>query len=211
MPMDGLLISAAVAFFVTIDPIGVAAIFVGLTVGHDRNQRRRMALRGAVIAGAVLLVFAVIGEAMMRALGIGLPALRIAGGILLLLLAIDMVFARPSGMRGMTETESREAGHRADISVFPLAVPLLAGPGAITLVILFMNQTAEDPLMQAAVLGIMLGVLASALVSLWFAAALTRLLGVTGVNVLHRVLGIVLAALACQFVLDGFAGAGFGA
>lgn len=206
--MSGQLISAAVAFFVAIDPIGVAAMFVGLTVGQEPAQKHRMALRGTAIAAGVLLAFALIGEPMMSALGIGLPALRIAGGILLLLLAIDMVFARPSGMRGMTEPETLEAGHREDISVFPLGVPLLAGPGAITLVILFMNQAAGDLLMQAAILGIMLGILGLALLSLWFAVAVTRLLGVTGVAVLHRVLGIVLAALACQFVLDGLAGAG---
>jgi multiple antibiotic resistance protein len=206
--MGDQLISAAVAFFVAIDPVGVAALFAGLTVGQDPAQKHRMALRGTAIAAGVLLVFALIGEAMMTALGIGLPALRIAGGILLLLLAIDMVFARPSGMRGMTEPETLEAGHRSDISVFPLAVPLLAGPGAITLVILFMNQAAGQMIVQAAILGIMLGILGLALVCLWFSIAVTRVLGVTGVAVLHRVLGIVLAALACQFVLDGLAGAG---
>ena len=141
----------------------------------------------------------------MSALGIGLPAVRIAGGVLLMLLAIDMVLARPSGMRTMTAPESAEAGQRHDISVFPLAIPLIAGPGAITMVILFMGQTEGDPLRQLAFLCVLVAMLLLSLLVLLFAVEVTRVLGVTGINVLNRVLGILLAALACQFILDGLA------
>ncbi len=205
--MTELVLTAAIAFFVTIDPIGVAAIFAALTAGHDRPQKRRLAARGTAIAASVLVMFAVAGEAVMAALGVGLPALRIAGGILLLLLAVDMVFARPSGMRAMTPPETEEAGRRDDISVFPLAVPLIAGPGAITMAILFMSRAGTMP-GQLLVLAVMLGVLGLTLVALMFAVEVTRLFGVTGINVLNRVLGIVLAALACQYVLDGLTDSG---
>jgi multiple antibiotic resistance protein len=204
--MAELALTAAIAFFVTIDPIGVSAIFAGLTVG-SRAHARRMAARGTAVAAAVLLAFALVGEALMAALGVGLPALRVAGGILLLLLAIDMVFARPSGMRAITPLETEEAGQRDDISVFPLAVPLIAGPGAITVAILFMGRADTLP-GQAVVIGVMLVMLAATYLALRFAAGVTHLLGVTGMNVLNRVLGIVLAALACQYVLDGLTASG---
>ena len=206
--MTELIITAAIALFVAIDPLGVGAIFVALTEGHDRRENRRTAIKGTCLAAGILLVFAFLGEVVMGALGIGLPAVRIAGGILLMLLAIDMVLARPSGMRTMTGPESVEVGHRHDISVFPLAIPLIAGPGAITMVILFMGQTDGDPLLQMAFLAVLIGMLLLTLVVLLFGVEMTRLLGVTGINVLNRVLGILLAALACQFVLDGVAASG---
>lgn len=201
--MTELAIKAAIAFLVTIDPIGVGAIFAGLTRTATPDHRRHMALKGTAIAAAILLVFAFGGELLMRSLGISFAALRIAGGILLLLLAIDMVFARPSGIRAMTEPESDEAGHRDDISVFPLAIPLIAGPGAITSTLLLLGQTDGDRTEQAVVLGVLVAVLAATLVILLFASVVSRLFGVTGTNVLNRVLGVLLAALACQFVLDG--------
>ena len=206
--MTELIITSAIALFVAIDPLGVGAIFVALTEGHDRSENRRMAIKGTCLAAGILLVFAFLGESVMGALGIGLPAVRIAGGILLMLLAIDMVLARPSGMRTMTGPESAEVRHRHDISVFPLAIPLIAGPGAITMVILFMGQTEGDPLHQMAFLAVLVGMLLLTLLVLLFAVEMTRLLGVTGINVLNRVLGILLAALACQFVLDGLAASG---
>jgi multiple antibiotic resistance protein len=201
-------ITAAVALFVAIDPIGVGGIFAALTRGAGRRHRRWLALKGTMIATGILLVFAFGGEVLLRYLGISFAALRIAGGILLLLLAIDMVFARPSGMRSTTDREAEEAGHRDDISVFPLAIPLIAGPGAITLTLLLMGQAEGDLAREAAVLGVLIGVLALTLLTLLFAGEVTRLLGVTGINVLNRVFGILLAALACQFVIDGIAGSG---
>lgn len=206
--MTELAVTAAIAFLVTIDPIGVGAMFAGLTQTAAPGHRRHMALKGTAIAAAILLIFAFGGELLMRSLSISFAALRIAGGILLLLLAIDMVFARPSGIRAITEPESAEAGHRDDISVFPLAIPLIAGPGAITSTLLLLGQTEGDVTAQAVVLGVLIAVLVVTLVILLFAGVVSRLFGVTGINVLNRVLGILLAALACQFVLDGIAASG---
>lgn len=206
--MGETIVTAAIAFFVTIDPIGVGAIFAALTHQAKPDDKRRLAIRGTAIAAAILLAFALAGQTLMAALGIGLPALRIAGGVLLLLLAIDMVFARPSGIRTMTGAETAEAEQREDISVFPVAIPLIAGPGAITSAMLLMGQAAGSPARQAAVLAVLLAVLGATLAILLFAARVSRVLGVTGINVLNRVLGILLSALACQFILDGIAGSG---
>lgn len=201
--MLDLALTSAVAFLVTLDPLGTGPIFAALTRGATAAHRRRMALKGVVIAAAILFVFAFGGEALLAALGIGFPAFRIAGGILLLLLSVDMVFARPSGLRSTTAGEEAEATLREDISVFPLAIPLIAGPGALTTVLLLMGQTDGDPARQAVVLGTLAAVLAVVLAALLSAGWIGKVLGVTGVNVVDRVLGILLSALACQFVIDG--------
>ena len=195
--------TAAVALLVTLDPLGTGPIFAALTRGDPPEHRRRMAVKGVLIAAGILFVFAFGGEALLHALGIGFPAFRIAGGILLLLLAVDMVFARPSGLRTTTASEEEEASQRGDISVFPLAIPLIAGPGALTTVLLLMGQAAGDPWRQAVVLGVLAAALAAVLAALLAAGWISRALGVTGINVIDRVLGILLAALACQFVIDG--------
>jgi multiple antibiotic resistance protein len=135
-------------------------------------------------------------------MGITLPAFRIAGGILLFLLATEMVFARQSGIRRPTAPEEKEAGHRHDVSVFPLAFPLLAGPGALTSIVLLMGR-AVTPLAALGVIAALIGVMAITLGLLLAAPTVTRLIGVTGANVVSRVLGVILAALAAQFVLDG--------
>ncbi|HSK38630.1 MAG TPA: MarC family protein [Arenibaculum sp.] len=201
--MMDLVVTSAIALLVTIDPIGVGPIFAALTHGADPAHRRLMAIKGTLIGALILFVFAFGGEFLLRALGIGFPAFRIAGGILLLLLAIDMVFARPSGLRSTTDSEREEATHRQDISVFPLAIPLVAGPGALTTVLLLMGRADGDPMRMAAVLLVLALVLGATLVVLLSAGPVTRILGVTGTNVISRVLGILLAALACQFVIDG--------
>lgn len=205
--MTDLVLAAAVALFVTVDPVGLGPVFAGLSGGMDPRGRRRMAVKGTAIAALILFGFAFVGEALLSALGIGTGAFRIAGGILLLILAIEMVFARESGLRTTTEGETAEARDKvrqhADISVFPLAIPLIAGPGAMTSVVLLMGRAEGDPLMQAAVLGVLAAVLLATLAVLLFAGEVSRLLGVTGINVINRVLGILLAALACQFVIDG--------
>jgi multiple antibiotic resistance protein len=206
--MQDLLVTAAVALFVTIDPLGIGPVFAALTRGADDAHRRLMAIKGVLIGAGIILFFALGGDFLLRALGIGLPAFRIAGGILLLLLAIDMIFARPSGLRSTTESEREEATHRQDISVFPLAIPLIAGPGTLTTILLLMGRTGYEPLAVAAVLGVLALVLAVTLAVLLTAARMTRLLGITGINVVSRVLGIVLAALACQFVIDGILDSG---
>ncbi len=201
--MTETLIAAFVTFFVVVDPVGVAPLFAALTPDDTAEERRRIALKGTAIGGGVLLFFALVGEPFLAALGIGLPAFRIAGGILLLLLAIDMVMARSSGLRATTPGEDVESDRRADVSVFPLAIPLIAGPGAITSVVLLMGAAQGDPALQGAVVAVLLGVLLLTLLCLLAAASLVRLLGVTGINVLTRVFGIVTAALAVQFMIDG--------
>jgi multiple antibiotic resistance protein len=194
---------AFAAFFTTIDPIGVAVIFAAITSGSTGSQRRTMAFRGTGIAAGLLLVFALFGDPLLKYMGITLPALRIAGGILLLLMAIDMVFARTSGGRVTTEPEEEEAELKQDISVFPLATPLIAGPGAMGAGILLVAQAEGDPVLEAIVIGALAAVLAINLVLMFVATQVQRILGVTGLNVVARVMGILLAALAVQFILDG--------
>lgn len=201
--MLALTVHAFVTFFVTIGPLDVASIFGALAAGAQAEARRGMALRGTTIAGGVLFAFALGGEPLLGALGIGLPAFRVGGGILLLLLAIDMVFARHSGLSGLTTPEDEEAEQRQDVSVFPLAVPLIAGPGAIASTILLMGEAQGQWLHQIAVLGMLALVLLLTLAALLVAGRIVKLFGVTGVNVITRVLGIILAALAAQYIIDG--------
>jgi len=192
-----------VALLVIIDPIGTAALFAGLTRAADDEARRRLAIRAVGIAGITLLAFAISGDVVLRALGIGVPAFQIAGGALLFLLAIDMVFARHSGIRSLTPPENAEADQAHDISVFPLAIPLIAGPGALTTMVLLMGKTGGDWAAILMLLLVLMAVLAVTLLALLIAARMTRLLGVTGTNVVSRVLGILLAGLAAQLILDG--------
>ncbi|TWB49600.1 MarC family protein [Nitrospirillum viridazoti] len=207
-PVLDLILTTAVALFVTIDPVGLGPMFVGLTAGMDQRYRRRMAIKGTVIAALILFFFAFAGDLLLRALGIGFAAFRIAGGVLLMLVAIDMVFARESGVRTATADEREEARHRADISVFPLAIPLISGPGTMTTIVLFMGRAHGDLAKQAVVLGVLAGILALTLFVLIFATKVSRILGRTGITVLNRVLGILLSALACQFVIDGILASG---
>jgi multiple antibiotic resistance protein len=196
-------IDTFVILFIVIDPLGVAPMFVGLAHGETPGDRRRIALRGVAIAAVVLILFLVIGDSLLELLGISLPAFQIAGGLLLFLLAVDMVFARHSGLRSTTEREQREAEHRKDISVFPLAIPLIAGPGAITTVLLMSAHQSNDSVAMAVTLIVLIGVLGMTLLSLLFAARIMGTMGETGANVVSRVLGILLAALAVQYVVDG--------
>lgn len=206
--MIDVVVHAFVTLFVIVDPIAVAAIFIGLTQGGDHGYRRRMAVRGTAIAAIVLLVFAFVGQYLFLALGITLPAFSIAGGALLFLLAIDMVLARRSGLRSTTISEEREADQKEDISVFPLAIPLITGPGALTSVLLLMERNSGNLILQFAVLGVVVVVMALTYAALAYASTMTRFLGVTGVNVVGRVFGIILAALAVQFILNGLKGSG---
>jgi len=201
--MFELLFDTFLILFVVIDPVGLAPIFAALTHGEPEPYRRRMALRGTALAALVLVVFTLLGDSLLAALNIGLPAFRIAGGALLFLLAIDMVFARHSGVRAPTQREQAEAEHKKDISVFPLAIPLIAGPGAITTVLLTAGGRHESFAAVGALLAMLAVVLGLTLISLLFSARIMKLLGETGANVVGRVLGILLAALAVQFVLDG--------
>lgn len=194
-----------IALAVIVDPIGTAVLFAGMTAGSGEPHRKRMAIRAVVLAGILLAAFAFAGELLLGIMGIGLPAFRIAGGILLFMLATDMVLARQTGLRSLTSMEDEEAESRADISVFPLAFPLIAGPGAMTSIVLLMGRTENDPARVLAVFAVLAVVLALTLALLLMGEKLRAALGVTGGNVISRVLGIVLAALAVQFVLDGLA------
>ncbi len=201
-------ILAMATFFATIGPLDVAAIFAALTARETPAQRRATALRGVLIAAAILFIFAVGGELVLGSLGISLPALRTAGGILLLLIGIDMVFARESGGTSVTGEEAREASRKQDISVFPLATPLIAGPGAMGAVVLLMAGAEGDVVEQLVVGGALLAVLVLTLVCLLLASRIQSLLGVTGLHVISRVFGVLLCALAVQFMFDGIAQSG---
>jgi len=199
---------AFATFFATIGPPDVAAMFAALTPKATPAERRRIAVGGTFIATVILVVFAVAGEQMLSVLGISLPALRIAGGILLLLIGIEMVFARTSGGTSTTPEETQEASLKQDITVFPLATPLIAGPGAMGASILLMSDASGDFLRQAVVVASLLAVLIITLVGMLLATPLQRVLGVTGMHVITRILGVLLTGLAVQFVLDGLAQSG---
>jgi multiple antibiotic resistance protein len=199
---------AFTTFFATIGPADVAALFAALTPNVDGARRRAMAIKGTAIATAILLLFALFGETLLVLFGITLPALRTAGGILLLLIAIDMVFARSSGGITTTSEENAEAAAKADISVFPLATPLIAGPGAIGAAILLMADTQGDRLRMAVVIAALLAVLVLTFLLMLVATQVQRLLGVTGLHVVARVVGVLLAALAVQFIFDGIGASG---
>jgi multiple antibiotic resistance protein len=190
-----------VTLLVVVDPPGLAPIFAALTRGYPEKRKRETAIRATVLGATILLVFALVGTALLEALGIGLPAFRIAGGVLLFLLALDMIFASSTGLRSKTVREQEEESYQQDVSVFPLAIPLLAGPGSITTVLLYTGERSATEL--ALFVAVLLSVLLLTLASLLLAPLIMGLLGETGANVLSRVLGVVLAALGVQFVLDG--------
>jgi multiple antibiotic resistance protein len=196
-------LTAFATFFVIIDPVGVVPLFLALTPGMDPAQRRRTAIRSVLIATGILLTFTVVGQPILKYLGITLPAFRIAGGLLLLLLAIDMVVVKSSGLRTTTPKEEEEASHSADVTVFPLAIPLIAGPGAITAVILQQSEQAGNLVHQGIIAAVMIGVLGMVLAGFLASERIMKLLGVTGVNVITRVFGIVLAALAVSNMVEG--------
>lgn len=196
---------ALATFFATIGPLDVAAVFAVLTGNYDAVRRRWCAVRGVLLATAILLLFALAGEIMLDVFGISIAALRTAGGILLLLIAIEMVFARTSGATSTTDEEEKEASTREDIAVFPVATPLIAGPGAMGAAILLMASAEGNVVHQVIVVGSLLAILALTLISLLLAGQLIRLLGLTGLNVISRIIGMLLAALAVQFIFDGIA------
>jgi len=202
MQLDTFLI-ALTTYFATIGPADIVVLFAALTAGATAKQRRAMALKGTVIGGLVLLFFALFGEIILQVFGIGLPALRAAGGILLLLISIDMVFARDSSATTTTDEENAEAASSTDISVFPLATPLIAGPGAIGATILLIADAAGEPTRQVAVVGGLMVILMATYVLLLGATQLQKILGVTILHVVSRIVGVLLAALSVQFIFDG--------
>ena len=188
--------------FATVSPIDISAIFAALTSEYKDRERRRTAVRAVTVATIVLLVFAVLGEALLSVLGISMASLRTAGGIILLLIGIEMVFARTSGASSTTELEDEETQERQDVSVFPMALPLIAGPGSMGAVMLMMAH-ASGFYQQATVILCVIAIMLLTLVCLFAATPITRLLGVTGMHVIMRVMGVLLCALAVQFIFDG--------
>ena len=193
-----------VVFFVVVDPVSLIPLFTGLTAGASSSYQHRMAAKAVTISAAILLLFALGGAAFLQLMGISLEAFRIFGGLLLFLLALEMVFARESGTRTSSD-EAAESRRRADISVFPLAFPFIAGPGALATILLWFGRIqlpAQTGLFCALIAAAAL-VLAIVLALLWVAQPLMRVIGVTGANVASRILGVILGALAVQFVIDG--------
>lgn len=200
--MLDLFISAFVTLFVVIDPPGCAPIYASLTVGATDKQRRVMAIRATIIAGLILLFFALFGEALLSALHIDLDSFRIAGGIMLFIIAIDMVFEKRTERREKRAEEIIATPEVEDVSVFPMAMPMMAGPGSIASVMLLVSQ--NDGIDRAGVIfAALAAVLFLTLLALLAAGPLMRVLGAKTEAVITRLLGVLLAALAAQFVIDG--------
>lgn len=202
------LIAAFTTMFIIIDPPGLAPVFIALTQGMTAIQRRTIAIRACLVSAGLMLLFLLLGEAVLGFIGISMDAFRIAGGILLFLTALEMLFQKRQARREGNASEG-QAEHHDDPSVFPLALPLIVGPGAITTIILLAGQ-AEGVADFTAIAGVLLAVLLIVLIAFLAAPAIERGLGKTGLNIVTRVLGMLLAALAVQFVLDGLRGFGIG-
>ncbi len=193
-----------VVFFLVVEPISLVPVFASLTEGASAQYRRRMAIKSVIVAGLIILGFALSGAAFLGAMGISIDSFRIFGGLLLFLVALEMVFARESGTRTSTD-EQAESRRRADISVFPLAFPFMSGPGALTTILLWFGPVSviDQPVLFAALSAAALLVLVISLGMMLAADPLMRLLGATGTNVVNRLLGVILGALAVQFIVDG--------
>ena len=201
MPLD-FAISALLTLFVVVDPVGLTPTFLAITHGLPRAARRSVALRASLIAGAILIGTALIGDWLFRMLGISLAAFRIAGGLLLFTIAFEMLF----GVRMRREGEAAEQAleeHVRNVAAFPLAIPLLAGPGAITATVLLAGRADGNLIRLGVLLAVVALVAVACFVAFIFAGQIGRLLGMTGNIVLSRLLGVLLAALAVQFVVDG--------
>ena len=195
------LITTFVTLFVVIDPLALVPLFLALTRGKPAEARRRIAIRACLTAIGILTVFGAFGEAVLAFAGISMPAFRVAGGLLLFLTALDMLFERRTKRReNQAEEAEEDDGH--DPSVFRLAIPLIAGPGAIASMILLAGQHPGLPGL-AVVVAVMIFVVALSMVSFMLSDLMEKMLGKTGINVITRLLGMLLAALAVQFVLDG--------
>ncbi len=207
MPSIQAIVTTFLAIFIVVDPFGIVPFFISLTTGFDARRRRRTIAKASVIAFVVLLVFIFAGSAILRFLGIQPGSFYIAGGILLFLVSIDLLFGKP----GRTKTQPQEPGQAAplavqveheDVSIFPLAVPMLAGPGTITTILLYVS--AGRGAVEISILTACVAVaLACAALTMSLSAAFLRVLGRTGVSVIERIMGILLAGLSVQFVYDG--------
>lgn len=199
-----LFVTAFVTIFLIIDPIGLLPFFIALTSDNTKTERRGIAFRATGISLVVLVLFAFAGEQILHGIGIGMPAFRIAGGVLLFMTAVDMLFEKRAERRG----NQTEAADRPDPSVFPLATPLIAGPGSIAAVILLAGQGDDRVLALSITLGALVAVLILVLVLFFSAGLMERIMGKMGIAVITRLLGMLLAALAVQFVVDGMKGLG---
>ena len=202
MPLD-YAVSALVTLVVVVDPIGLAPVFLSLTQGLSPAAQRSVALRAAIIAAATLGGFALAGAWFLQQLGISLPAFRISGGLLLFAIAFEMVYGQRTDRQARTADQAIHKDRAHHIAAFPLAIPLLAGPGAITATLLLAGQAAGRPTLLAVLLVTVAAVGVLCVLVFYFAARIGRALGTTGNLVLSRLLGIVLAALAVQYVIDG--------
>lgn len=196
------IVSAFVTFFTIIDPVGLAPVVIGLTANHTEAQRKVIVTRATVISAVIIAFFALVGRFLLDRLGIQLYAFDMAGGALLFLVAVDMLFGRPSGTRE-TKAEADEAMTREDVSIFPLAIPMIAGPGTIATTILYVDIATPHPLELIAVAAAIVCSLFTAWLVMQSSLRLVRIFGRTGIMVLSRILGILLAALALQFILNG--------
>ncbi|HET7411597.1 MAG TPA: MarC family protein [Pararhizobium sp.] len=202
MATNDLMINALITILVTIDPVGLAPIFLGLTSGMKRVERFQVAIRACILGGAILAVFAVAGAGFLDLLGITLPAFRIAGGLLLFWIAFEMIFERRQERHERSAERAVTQDRIRNTAVFPLAIPLIAGPGAISAVIL-LSGSFSGPVSKAELIGIVAVSLLVLLAALVIAERTDRFLGDTGRIILTRLLGVILAALAVQFVVDG--------
>ncbi|MCJ7994180.1 MarC family protein [Rhizobium cremeum] len=196
------LVSAFTTLLVTVDPPGLAPLFLGLTQGMSAPQRRQVAIRGAAIAFGILTVFALFGASILGALGISMGAFRIAGGLMLFAIAFEMIFEKRQERKEKTTDTAITKDHIHNLAVFPLAIPLIAGPGAISATVLI-GGTLDGWIGRLQLIGVIGVVLALVLLSLAIAQPLNHFLGVTGRALLTRLLGVLLAALSVQFVVDG--------
>ncbi len=201
MPLD-FAITALVTMFVVVDPVGLAPTFLAVTQGLPRQARGDVAVRASLIAGAVLIGTALIGDVLLRTLGISLPAFRIAGGLLLFAVAFEMVLGVRMRREGQAAEEAVEE-HVRNVAAFPLAIPLMAGPGAITATVLLAGRAGGNLLLTGLLLAVVVLVALACLATFLLASRIGRLLGHTGNIVLSRLLGVLLAALAVQYVIDG--------
>jgi multiple antibiotic resistance protein len=201
MPLD-FLVSALVTLVVVVDPVGLVPTFIAVTHAMPAPVRRRTAVRSSIIAGAILAGTALIGDWLLRQLGITLPAFRIAGGLMLFAVASEMVFGVRTA-RQSKEAEDAIEDHAHDVAAFPLAIPLMAGPGAITATLLLSGQARTQPLLTVILLGVIVVVALACMAAFLVAGRIDKLLGVTGNVVLSRLLGVILGALAVQYVIDG--------
>lgn len=195
-------ITAIATAFTIIDPIGMVPLSLTITAGAPPDLRRRTIDRAVLVAAGVILFMGLVGRALLDYLGITLSAFSIAGGILLLLISIDMLFARPSGTR-KTDEEEQEAILNENVAVFPLAIPMLAGPGTIATVLLLVNLSRNQPGRLAVVFVAYALALFTAWLTMRGATVISRIAGKTGIHVVTRLLGIILSALAVQFILNG--------